>query len=57
MAKRKRRSLGLVEVSSPVYKLIRVIMLYDGFVTELEAIKSVVAHEAKRRNITIDLIG
>lgn len=57
MAKRKRRSLGLVEVSSPVYKLIRVIMLYDGFLTELEAIKSVVEHEAKRRDITISSIG
>lgn len=57
MAKRKRQSLGYVEKSSPVYKMIRCIMLYDGFLTELEAIKAVVAHEAKRRNITIDLIG
>lgn len=53
MAKRKRRSLGYVELSSPVYKVIRCIMLYDGFLTELEAIKHVVANEAKRRKITI----
>lgn len=57
MAKRKRRSLGLVELSSPVYKVIRCIMLYDGFLTELEVIKSIVEHEAKRRNITISSNG
>lgn len=39
MAKRKRRSLGYVEVSSPVFKIIRIIMVRNGFTSELEAVK------------------
>jgi hypothetical protein len=57
MAKRKRRSLGLVEVSSPVFKIIQVIMVRHGFTNELEAVKMAIRNEARREKITISLIG
>lgn len=57
MAKRKRRSLGLVEVSSPVLKIIHIIMLRNGFNNELEAVKLAISHEARRMNITMGLDG
>jgi hypothetical protein len=53
MAKRKRRSLGHVEASSPVLKIIHIIMSYNGLTSELEAVKLAISHEAKRMNITI----
>jgi hypothetical protein len=57
MAKRKRRSLGYVEASSPVLKIIRIIMVRNGFTSELEAVKLAVNNEARREKITISLIG
>ena len=57
MAKRKRRSLGLVEVSSPVLKIIQIIMTRNGFTNELEAVKLAISHEARRMNITMSLDG
>lgn len=53
MAKRKRRYLGHVEASSPVLKIIHIIMLRNGFASELEAVKLAISNEAKRQNITI----
>ena len=53
MAKRKRRFLGHVEASSPVLKIIHIIMLHNGLTSELEAVKLAISHEAKRMNITI----
>ena len=57
MAKRNRKSLGYVEKSSAIYKLIVMIMRIKGFEKPLEAVEFALEREAKRQKITISSNG
>lgn len=57
MAKRKRITLGRVENSSIVYKLILRIAKEEGLETPLDVVKLSLCNEAKRRNISISSNG
>jgi len=57
MAKRNRKSLGYVEKSSAIYKLIVMIMRIKGFEKPLEAVEFALEREAKRQKITLSSNG